>query len=318
MTDYNSKQRKRNMIVGAFVIVAFCAFLWMISIFGEMPVAVSKFRSFRIVVDFANAPGVQENTPVQYCGYQIGRVVSILPPFLYVDKKTDRTYHLVRVVIAIERKYSNIPSNVSVKLMRRGLGSSYIELKVDPDEPLKPSDPNRPESVYLLDDTHLRGTTGTSSEFFPEEVRKKLENLVDKVGSLAANVDKIVGDRENQVNIKKTLGNVAAMTEQANKTLKAIENFSNAGTETMKTTNTKIADISNSVVSGTEQLRDTLRELEVLLAKANAGDGTAARLLNDGRLYENLLDSSMELQMTLEQLKNLAAEAREKGLKIKW
>jgi len=53
------------------------------------------------------------------------------------------------------------------------------------------------------------------------------------------------------------------------------------------------------------------------LARAREGDGTAARVLNDGRLYENLLDSSRELEMALEQLKILAAEAREKGIRLK-
>jgi hypothetical protein len=61
-----------------------------------------------------------------------------------------------------------------------------------------------------------------------------------------------------------------------------------------------------------------LQDFRDVLAKAQKGDDTAAKLLNDGRLYENLLDSSQELKMALEQLKKLAAEAREKGIKIKW
>ena len=50
----------------------------------------------------------------------------------------------------------------------------------------------------------------------------------------------------------------------------------------------------------------------------NEGEGSAAKVINDGRLYENLLDSSKELQMALEQLKILAADAREKGIKLKF
>ena len=51
---------------------------------------------------------------------------------------------------------------------------------------------------------------------------------------------------------------------------------------------------------------------------SSEGGGSAGKLLNDGRLYENLLDSSQELSLALEQLKELAAQAREKGIKIKW
>ena len=45
MVDYNARQRRRNMIVGGFVLVAFCCFVWLVFIFGELPVAVSRFRS---------------------------------------------------------------------------------------------------------------------------------------------------------------------------------------------------------------------------------------------------------------------------------
>ena len=55
----------------------------------------------------------------------------------------------------------------------------------------------------------------------------------------------------------------------------------------------------------------------MLLSKINSGDGTAAKLLNDAELYENLLDSSEELKLALEQLKEFATETKDKGLNIK-
>jgi hypothetical protein len=80
MTDYQAKQRQRNMIVGSFVIIALCAFFYMLFRFRDLPQVVSKFNSFEILVYFPEAPGVQKDTPVQYCGYQIGRVVKVAPP----------------------------------------------------------------------------------------------------------------------------------------------------------------------------------------------------------------------------------------------
>ena len=50
MTDYTTMQRRRNIIVGGFVVLAFCAFLWMIFIFGELPVVVSHWKSFKVLV----------------------------------------------------------------------------------------------------------------------------------------------------------------------------------------------------------------------------------------------------------------------------
>ena len=296
MADY-------NMIVGGFVVIAFCAFIWMVALFGELPVAVSQLRSFKVMVNFPNAPGAQENTPIQYCGYPIGKVISVSPPFLFRDEQ-GLTYHQIKVTLAIEKKYIDIPSNVDIKLMKRGLGSSYIEFVVDPAKPLTPMDPERPETAYLVNGMVLQGSAGMSSEFFPLEVQDKIEALVDSVATLAGNINDIIGDRENQVNIKQTIANITAMTEQATETFKSIKDFSDAGTE---------------AVQGTaEQLDGILAELRVILDKIDNGDGTAGRLINDGRLYENLLDSSEELRMALEQLRNLATEAREKGIKLKW
>lgn len=131
MADYNTLQRKRNMIVGGFVVVALCAFLYMVYKFQELPIMVGQLRSFQIMVNFPNAPGAQPNTPVQYCGYQIGRVTNVSPPFLYEDNQ-GRMYHHIKVTISIEKEYVDIPSNVDILLMKRGLGSSYIEFQLDP------------------------------------------------------------------------------------------------------------------------------------------------------------------------------------------
>jgi len=295
MTDYNSLQRRRNLIVGGFVIVAVAAFIWMLFIFAELPLVVSQIRSFKVLVNFTDAPGVQENTPVQYCGYQVGRVINVSPPFRFRDPGTDQSFHQVKVTLAIERKYVDIPSNVEVKLMKRGLGSSFIVLSVDPDKPV---------TEFLTEDMELQGMTGVSSEFFPEAVQKKLESLVDSIGMLADNANAILGDLENKNNLRQSLANVTIMTAQATETLKSIKIFTDVGSESMK--------------ASAEKLDGTLVEFRQLLAKINDGDGSAGKFVNDGRLYENLLDSSKEMQMALRQLKILAEDAREKGVKIKW
>ena len=294
MTDYNTAQHKRNMMVGGFVIIAFCAFIWMVFIFGELPVAMSRFGTFRVDVKFPNASGVQENTPVKYCGFQVGRVVNVIPPVLRHDRGPDQSYHYVKAELAIETGY-HIPKNVNVKLMKRGLGSSYIEFQL-------PHELTGPVKGFLQPGMELEGSTGISSEFFPPEFQHKLDSMVDSIGAFANNANEIFGDSNNKTNLKQTLANVTVMTAQFTETLKSIKSFSDSGTVALHDTAQKI--------------NNTLIEFQKLLTKANQGDGTAAKLLNDGRLYENLLDSSQELQMALEQWKILAAETREGGVEI--
>ena len=301
MSDYNTLQRRRNMIVGGFVIVALCAFLAMVYKFQELPVVLGRLRSFEIMVNFPTAPGAQANTPVQYCGYQVGRVTNVSPPFLYEDKQ-GRRYHHIKVTIAIEKQYVDIPSNVDIRLMRRGLGSSYIELQLDPQRPLEPLDPADSRTMFLVDGMVLPGEASGASEFFPKEVQNRIETLVDSISTLADNINDILGDTDNKANIKETLANMTILTDQTTKTLKSLEGFSDTGTDAIRNT--------------ADRLDSTLAEMQMVLAKVNTGDGTAARVLNDGRLYENLLDSSEELKMSLEQLRIFVNDINEKGVGV--
>ena len=68
MTDYQTQQRRRNMVVGAFVVVGFAAFIWMLVQFRNLPLFATQFRSFIILVDFPETPGIQRDTAVQFCG----------------------------------------------------------------------------------------------------------------------------------------------------------------------------------------------------------------------------------------------------------
>ena len=83
MSDYETMQRRRSMVVGIFVIVAVIAFFWMIFKFGDLPIFVSEIKSYQVKIQFPSAPGVQKDTPVRFCGYQIGTVTDVKPPNIF-------------------------------------------------------------------------------------------------------------------------------------------------------------------------------------------------------------------------------------------
>ena len=300
MTDYNTLQRKRNIIVGGFVLIAVAAMLWMVAIFGELPVAATSLRSFEVVVKFPSSTGIQGKTAVYYCGYQIGKVIAVEAPQLLVGPE-GRKIHQVRVGLAIEKRFKTIPMNVNFKVMKRSMGSSFVEL-IDPDVPL---DPEVVDDAFLREGiaTEFQGSVGSTNEFIPDKIQKKIETLVVKISSLAASVDQIVGDSENQENFKASLANLTTVSDEAAKALKSFKQFTDSGTDVMTETS--------------ESLNETLKEVNTFIKSINEGDGTVSKLLNDGRLYENILESSEELKQALEQLKKFAAEAQKKGLKIK-
>jgi len=298
MTDYQAKQRQRNMIVGSFVIIALCAFFYMLFRFRDLPQVVSKFNSFEILVYFPEAPGVQKDTPVQYCGYQIGRVVKVSPPQMRDGS------HRVGIHMAIDNRFLDIPEDVAIYVMKRGLGSSFIELRLRA--------PQIAESDKFLKNETVKedGQVGMASDFFPPEVQDKLEALVDSIAELTANTNAIIGDTENQTNIRKMMANIEAASSQANATLRSIQAFSDTSSE-------KVQVVGEKIALASEQLAQVLSETRKLMAKIDSGSGTAGKLVNDGRLYENLIDSSRELQMLLDQIKQWVAQAREEGVRVK-
>jgi len=297
MSDYERIQNRRNMIVGAFVIIGLVVFVYMVFLFRDMPIVMTKVTSYTVRAKFEYAPGIQTDTPVKYCGYNIGRVTEVSPPALESNGK-GQFVNRVTVTIAIQKKYDDIPSNIEVELARKSLSSGYIEFK---SKPMTAQEIEALNPKYLQQGMILAGTNG-GSEFLPKDMQDKFNVLFEKVSLLLDNVNTVVGDKENQQNLKNSLANLSKATEESISTLQQIREFSAAGKTTMLTVN--------------EELGETLIEMQRLLYKINSGQGTVGKLINDDRLYENLLNSSEELKEALAGMKKTFNKTSEKGIKV--
>jgi phospholipid/cholesterol/gamma-HCH transport system substrate-binding protein len=324
VSDYETTQKKRNMIVGIFVVVGIGALVWLIFKFGDLPSVVTKMGSFEVRVQFPTAPGVETDTPVRFCGYQIGRVTKVMAPDERKDLVSGLEYYQTLVVLSIDKKYVNIPSNVQVKLMTRGLGSSYIELKQTPGKPAEPIDPNRPETIFLVDKILLQGSTGMTSEFFPEESQKKLEELTEGLITLINNANDVIGNPNNKENLQKMLANLTDASQQATEamqqakqTIEEFRKFAVAGTTTLTNVDAKAEELVVAMVDTSEEIGKAAVRLRQILETINSGQGSAAKLINDGRFYESLLENTQQLQLLLEEIKSFVTQAREKGVPIK-
>lgn len=306
MSDYDLVQQKRNMVVGAFVIVGICVFVYMVFLFGELPVVTAKYTSYAVQVRFPNAPGVEQSTPVQYCGYSVGKVTNVSPPMPFVTED-GRFIHQVTVELSISNDYNNIPSNAKIKLFRRGMGSSYIDIS---NVPMTIEELRGLEPKYLKQGMVLQGESGTGSEIIPEDLQNKIKTLFTKVGVLVDNVNVIIGDPNNQGNLKNTLANLSKATEESITTLQQIREFSTNANE-------KVTIVSDSLVQTSDQLGETLIEIQRLVNGINSGQGTVGKLMNDDKLYYNLVESSEELKLSLEKMKKLLDKTSEKGIRLK-
>jgi phospholipid/cholesterol/gamma-HCH transport system substrate-binding protein len=330
VSDYEAAQRRRDVIVGVFVIVGLAALGWMIFKFGDLPTAITRMRSFEVYVQFPTAPGVEKDTPVRFAGYQIGRVTHVMAPEVRTDLNTGREYHQTLCILSINNKYVDIPCNVQVKLMTRGLGSSYLELKVDPARlPAPLQDPNDPYSCFLRNGMLLQGSTGMTSEFFPEESQQMLNDLVMDIRAFIGNANDVIGDPNNKKNIKATMANLTDATgsltvalkeatltmQDARKTLEDFRSLASTGTDTLKNADAKAERLVVAMLNTSTELSKAISQMRLALEKVNNGDGAAGRFINDGRLYESLLENTTQLNVLLKNFKELIDKISQKGLR---
>lgn len=309
MSDYETMQRRRSMAVGVFVIVAVIAFFWLIFKFGDLPVFVSEIRSYEVKIQFPSAPGVQKDTPVRFCGYQIGTVTDVKPPNILQDRNTKQWYHQTLVIISIENQFKDIPDIVEAKLMTRGLGSSYIELSIPPVDVR--------EGKFLVEGSLLQGSSGVTSEFFPEETQKKLDELITGISAFVKNSNDVIGDAENKANLKAALANLSDASQQASDAIRQLKEAAATGKTMLQNADTRTAQLTTSLVTTSDKMGEVMTHLESVLEKIDNGEGTAGKLVNDGRLYEQLLEDSKQLHLVMKDMKTFMTESTEKGISIK-
>ena len=297
------------MVVGLFVIVAVIAFFWLVFKFGDLPILVSEIKSYEVKIQFRSAPGVQKDTPVRFCGYQIGTVTDVKPPNVLQDLETKQWYHQTMVIVNIDNKFKNIPDDVEVKLMTRGLGSSYIEMKEKTVEDRG--------GKWLVEGSLLQGSTGVSNDFFPEQTQRKLDELIVGIAALVKNSNEVVGDAENKESIKTTLANLADASKQASDAIRQIKEAAEVGKTMIQNADVRTAQLTTSLVATSDKLGETMTNLNSVLDKINNGQGTAGKLVNDGRLYEQLLEDSKQLHLVLLDMKTFVNESTEKGISIR-
>jgi hypothetical protein len=239
-------------------------------------------------------------------------------------RETGRSFHQSVVVMAIDKKYDQIPANSSIRLMTRGLGSSYIEIKA----PLPWENPPPSEEV-LTSGTILQGQTGMTNEFFPEESQKKFEELVDGLRVFVSNANDIIGDPNNKQNVHGILANINSASCQASATLlkaeqameeatvaiKSYQELAVAGKLSLQHADTKINDLVSAVSTTSGELNKATGQMRLILEKINQGEGTAGKLIADARLYEKLLETTTQLQAVIGEMQRTFQGINELGLK---
>lgn len=144
-----------------------------------------------------------------------------------------------------------------------------------------------------------------------ENIKNKAGELVDNINLTLASVNNLLSER----NVDNIGGTLSGLNYIVNKDLKGITANLNTVTHTLSENADNINNIISNVNTFSDSLKSidlpqlinnvnaTIAELNATIAKVNNGDGTAAKLLNDAALYEDLVSASRNLSLLLEDLK---------------
>jgi phospholipid/cholesterol/gamma-HCH transport system substrate-binding protein len=247
---------------------------------------------------YKSVDGLAVSKPVLVNGFQIGRVSHM---------ELLQNGHTV-VEFKIDKQYE-VPKNSTAKLASTDIlgGKAIVFIYSNNKEFAENKDTLQAE---------IQGSLTESLQ----PIQTKAESLISKLDSSLAAVNKILNPNL-QKNIDRSFMSIANSLQTLESVTKKIDGLvgsqtghingilSNAETMSvnLKTSTSKLNDISSNLnkFSGdlaNSNIKQTLdnankavASLQEAISKINSGDGSVAKLLNDGQLYKNLNDASANL-----------------------
>ena len=170
----------------------------------------------------------------------------------------------------------------------------------------------------------------------PGEETTRLADAVAKFTRTLDDLHKVFGDPENQANFKASLTQLAQATSEATKAMKAAKTLAEdtrmAVIKTSDATSAAVKNISDTtaataehlsvladqLVKNTEGIAELMASIRKTATKIESGKGSAGRLVNDPRLYNDLVEAAEELGKLTKELRKLVQTWQVRGMKIRY
>ena len=225
----------------------------------------------------------------------------------------------IDVAIRFNKAYK-IPANSIAAIQENPLGTNSISIVLGN------------ATTYLKNEDTIK--TAPSSSLLGDIMNtlsplgEQTKNTINSLEKVLTNINKVLND-QNKENFSVILANLTETTKNLNTSMAAIEgmlkkqdgsiaqSFDNVNTFTknLNGNNSKINSIIQNLDSTTQSLKQAdlkntisslqtaVSELSTTLKKINTGDGTAAKLLNDGEMYKELKNTISSLNTLLDDVR---------------
>jgi phospholipid/cholesterol/gamma-HCH transport system substrate-binding protein len=299
-----------------------------VGVFGLLFLWLNRFtaagRSYKVIVEFANAGGMQKGATVRYRGVKVGTISQVRPKANAVD-----------VEIEIAQTNLTLPRNVVVEANQSGLISESI-IDITPKATLpsgiviaKPLDKNCDPSLIICNGSRLKGQIGisvdelirSSSELaaaytdpkFYRNVNRVLETTTGAATSftgLSQDLQGLTKSLRQQLNTfsatansvqratnqlsassSQTINKFGATATQANRLLNNLDNL-------LTTNRSSLLGALNNITETSNQLRVTVSSLSPTVNRFTQGEllnNLEALSANAAQASANLRDASKTL-----------------------
>lgn len=327
-TRFASRRTLREGSVGLLLLTGLGAFF---ILFMWLNRVTASRNSYKAIVEFANAGGMQKGAPVRYRGVKVGTISRIEP-----------TANAIEVEIEIAQADLIMPRNVLVEANQSGLISESI-IDITPKASLpndikiaKPLDKNCDRSLIVCHESRLKGQIGISldelirsttelatiynnPEFY-QRVNKLLETSAEAArgvatlsrdfGTLSRSFQGQIGTFTSTANsiqnatnkltasttktvdqLGVTAGQFSQTATQASKLLTELDNLVTTNRSTLVSALNNITEISN-------QLRTTVSSLSPAISRLSNGElikNLEALSANAAQASANLKDATQAL-----------------------
>jgi phospholipid/cholesterol/gamma-HCH transport system substrate-binding protein len=261
-------------------------------------------KNTKIYSVFEKIDGLSVSNPVLINGMPVGSVYSL--------EEKDRNMSGVVVTINLNKDI-DIPKNSIASIQQSVLGGATLHIQMGSGQ------------TYAQDGDTLQTKTVVG---LMDQVQGSIKPTMDNVNGTLKSLDSLLEvtggyfDPATKTNFHRVVANLNAssaalqklMADQNSALVKSLQNV-NSITANLATNNDKINRSMDNVEKATAQFADlkleatlnelqqTVKQLNGVLAKTNSKDGTIGLLLNDPKLYNQLQQTTRSLNILLDDFK---------------
>ena len=261
-------------------------------------------RSDKIFAEFPNVEGLQVSNPVFIKGLQVGKI--------YAMKEKDKNLSGVIVTISLNKDV-NIAKNSMATISSELLGTTSVKIALgDATEYVQDGDTLMTAKTLGLADklkssldptlASVNKTLGSLdtvllnlNSVLDPRTKNNLQTIIANLTTSSKSLEKLLDAQTGMLgktlaNTEKITGNLAQNNDKINAT---VDNLEKA---TGKLANAKFDEAVNS-------LQSTMKKLEGTVEKINSNQSSLGALLNDRKLYDQILQTNRSLTTLLDDLR---------------